>query len=192
MLISMGTLITTPLTQSSFAPLGLTLPSPFDEKAPELLEYRPGTTLPIKPDLTHAPVTTTDWVPSRMFSPPRGTLPPTASADSTPLQIWEGTVVEVDNNARVMRVSLNAKIGLIPRHMGEIDLEWVTEQDQDLVRPGAVFYLTLFKRTKRGSVENAQELRFRRRPAWSTGQLRQVEHDAAMLLSKMKPLPTWE
>jgi hypothetical protein len=76
--------------------------------------------------------------------------------------------------------------------MGEIDLEWVAEQDQDLVRPGAVFYLTLFKRTKRGSVENAQELRFRRRPAWSSGQLKQIEQDAARLLAKMKPLPTWE
>jgi hypothetical protein len=76
--------------------------------------------------------------------------------------------------------------------MGEIDLEWVAEQDQDLVRPGAVFYLTLFKRTTRGSVENAQELRFRRRPAWSTAQLRRVEQEAAMLLSKMKPLPTCE
>jgi len=101
-------------------------------------------------------------------------------------------VVEVDNPARVMRVSLEAKMEPIPRHMAEIDLEWVTEQDQDLVRPGAVFYLTLFKRTKRGSVENAQELRFRRRPAWSSGQLQQIEHDAAMLLAKMKPLPTWE
>lgn len=188
----MDPLISTPQTQSSFAPLGLTLPPSSDEKAAEPLECRPGTTLPTKPDWTHDPVTTTDGEPLRKFSPPRRVLPPTASADSTPLQIWEGTVVEVDNNARVMRVSLNAKIGLIPRHMGEIDLEWVTEQDQDLVRPGAVFYLTLFKRTKRGSVENAQELRFRRRPTWSTGQLKQVEHDAAMLLSKMKPLPAWE
>jgi hypothetical protein len=68
-----------------------------------------------------------------------------------------------------MRVSLEAKMVPIPRHQAEIDLEWVAEQDQDLVRPGAIFYLTLFKRTKRGSVENAQELRFRRRPAWSSG-----------------------
>jgi hypothetical protein len=188
----MGTLIPWPLTQSAYTPQGLTCPPAFDEEAPEPLEYRPGTTLPIKLDLTHDAVTTTEGESLSRFSPPRRALPPTASADTTPLQIWEGTVVEVDNHARVMRVSLDAKLVPIPRHMGEIDLEWVAEQDQDLVRPGAVFYLTLFKRTKRGSVENAQELRFRRRPAWSSGQLKQIEQDAAMLLAKMKPLPTWE
>lgn len=188
----MDTLSPWPLTQNAYTPGDLTCPPTIDEEAPEPLEYRPGTTLPIKLDLTHDTVITTDEEPLSRFSPPRRALPPTANADTTPLQIWEGTVVEVDNPARVMRVSLEAKMEPIPRHMAEIDLEWVTEQDQDLVRPGAVFYLTLFKRTKRGSVENAQELRFRRRPAWSSGQLQQIEHDAAMLLAKMKPLPTWE
>jgi len=88
-----------------------------------------------------------------------------------------------------MQVLLDAKIGQMPPHTGEVELEWVSDQDQDLVRPGAVFYLTLFKRTKRGSIENAQELRFRRRPSWSAAQLKQIEADAAMLLSKMKALP---
>jgi hypothetical protein len=188
----MNTLIYSLGTGGGFPSLGVTFLPAFDENAPEPLEYQPGTTLPISPTLPDDSEATTDRESPRRFAPPRRTFPPAAEADSTPLQIWEGTVVEVDNNARVMRVNLDAKIGLMPRHMGEIDLEWVTEQDQDLVRPGAVFYLTLFKRTKRGSVENAQELRFRRRPAWSSGQLRQVEHDAEILLSKIKPLPTWE
>lgn len=106
---------------------------------------------------------------------------------STPIQIWEGTVIEVDHANRNMKVMLDAKMEEIPKHTGEIDLEWVAEQDEDLVRPGGVFYLTLFKRTKRGSIENVQELRFRRRPSWSTEQIKQVNKDAEMLLSKMKP-----
>ena len=110
-------------------------------------------------------------------------------ADSTPLQIWEGTVVTVDQAAGVMQVLLEAKIGRMPRHTGEIDLDSVSPQDQDLVRPGAVFYLTLYKRTI-PSVENIQELRFRRRPSWSAAQLTQIERDASMFLSKMKELPT--
>ena len=128
----------------------------------------------------------------RMFSAPmlNAAQPREVSADSTPLQIWEGTVIEVDNAAKIMRVLLDAKIGNMPRHSGEIDLEWVSEQDRNLVRPGAVFYLTLFKRTKRGSIENSQELRFRRRPSWSAAQLEQIEANASMLLSKMKVLPT--
>ena len=88
-----------------------------------------------------------------------------------------------------MTVFLDAKMGQIARHTGEIDLEWVSEQDADLVRPGAVFYLTLFKRTSRGSIQNAQELRFRRRPSWSAAQMRQLERDAAMIRSKMKEAP---
>lgn len=110
------------------------------------------------------------------------------NANSMPIQIWEGTVVNVDIENGLMRVLLDAKMGDIPRHTGEIDLEWVSDQDKDLVVSGAVFYLTLFKRS-RPSVENAQELRFRRRPSWSASQLKQVAEDAATLSSKMKSLP---
>jgi hypothetical protein len=66
------------------------------------------------------------------------------SADSTPIQIWEGTVIEVDRLAGVMQVLFDAKMGKVPRHTAEIELEWVSDQDLDLVLPGAVFYLTLF------------------------------------------------
>ncbi len=129
--------------------------------------------------------------PQRMFVAPMAdaAVPREVSADSTPLQIWEGTVLEIDRAVGAMDVVLDAKIGQMPGHTAQIDLEWVSEQDQELVRPGAVFYLTLFKRTTRGSVENSQELRFRRRPSWTAAQLKQVEEDAATLFSKMKALP---
>ena len=124
----------------------------------------------------------------RVFEAPvAGAVPlHVSSADSIPLQIWEGTVLTVDIASDVMQVQLDAKIGQVARHTAEIELQWVSEQDLDLVRPGAVFYLTLFKRTKRGSVENSQELRFRRRPSWSVAQLKQIDNDAAMIASKMK------
>jgi hypothetical protein len=123
------------------------------------------------------------------FAAPSAVLPRDVSANSTPLQVWEGTVIKIDHATSVMQVLLDAKMGQVSRHTGEIELEWVSDQDRTLVRPGAVFYLTLFKRTN-PSVENAQELRFRRRPAWSASQIEQVERDAAMLGSKMKGLPT--
>lgn len=118
---------------------------------------------------------------------PANTLPDT---DASPLQIWEGRVLSVDSARRVMEVLLSAK--LIPDHTGEIDLEWVSEQDADLVRPGAVFYLTLYKRWKRTTVENSQELRFRRMPSWTKGQLQQVQQDTRMLLSKVRAAPIAE
>lgn len=149
------------------------------------------TTAAWDPDLPDDTAVANSEAPQRTFAAPMAdaVVPREVSANSTPLQIWEGTVLEVNRAAGVMRVLLDAKIGQMPRHTGKIDLEWVDDQDQDLVRPGAVFYLTLFKRTK-PSVENAQELRFRRRPSWSAAQLKQIEVDAAMLLSKVKSLPT--
>ena len=114
------------------------------------------------------------------------------SADSTPIQIWEGTVVEVDGASGTMDVVLDAKIGKIDRHSATIDLQWVSDQDLDLVKPGSVFYLTLFKLTKRGSIQNAQELRFRRRPSWTEKQVRQVRAEAETLIAKMKLAPTAE
>lgn len=149
----------------------------------------PETTLPIGSDSTVGTASPRVQQPQKRFEPPIiPAISPVTGADSTPLQIWEGSVIDVDRDAGVMRVLLEAKMSPLPRHTGEIDLEWVAEQDADLVRPGAVFYLTLFKRTKRGSIENAQELRFRRRPSWSGAQLKQVERDATLILSKMKGL----
>ncbi len=112
--------------------------------------------------------------------------------DSAVIQVWEGSVIEVDRELGVMQVFLNAKMGHVTPHTGEIELQWVSEQDIDLVRPGAIFYLTLFKRKKRSGIENAQELRFRRRPSWTKNQVAQVERDAKMILSKMKARPIAE
>jgi len=121
----------------------------------------------------------------RSFEPPVPVLWNPTGTDSIPLQIWEGTVLCVDHEAGVMHVQLDAKIGQVPRHTADIDFEWVSDQDEDLVLPGAVFYLTLYKRTKRVSIQNSQELRFRRRPSWSTTQLKRIDENASELLSKM-------
>lgn len=115
-----------------------------------------------------------------------------AEPDASPIQIWEGCVLIVDRQTETMQVVLTAKMGNIPEHTGEIELRWVADQDADLVRPGAVFYLTLYRRLKRGSIENSQELRFRRRPDWTRRQLDQIQEDAKKLLTKMKFRPLAE
>jgi hypothetical protein len=129
------------------------------------------TTMPREPTLSGDTELTRSQLPHWRFEPPVARSLASISADSTPMQIWEGTVLKIDRSAGVMHVVLEAKIGQMPRHTGEIGLEWVAEQDEDLLRPGAVFYLTLFKSTQRGSVRNSQELRFRRRPSWSAARL---------------------
>jgi hypothetical protein len=114
------------------------------------------------------------------------------SADSAVMEIWEGVVLNVDFDARWMDVTLEAKTTQIPLHTGRIDLEWVTDQDMDLLRPGAVFYLTLYRQSIQGTIRNAQELRFRRRPGWSKEQLDKVAHDAAAISGKLKARPVSE
>jgi hypothetical protein len=123
-----------------------------------------------------------------LFEPPMAKPWLPVSADTTPLQIWEGTVLKVNHEEQMMSVMLNAKMGQVPRHQADISFEWVSDQDLDLIVPGAVFYLTLFKRTNRGSIQNSQELRFRRRPSWSKVELERVEENATELLSKMTAL----
>lgn len=123
---------------------------------------------------------------------PAKAIETSVGADASVIQLWEGRVLSVDPQNEVMGVLLSAKIGQVPDHTGEIDLQWVSDQDRDLVQPGAVFYLTLFKQVRRGSVQNAQELRFRRRPAWSRSQVQRIQVDTAMIRSKMKARPIAE
>lgn len=125
---------------------------------------------------------------AKYFAPTSAIAPSeSASADAAVIQVWEGTVLSVDRESQSMLTKLHAKIGDIPDHSGEIDLEWVADQDADLVCPGAVFYLTLYKKRKRGgTIENSQELRFRRRPSWSRQQIDLIDATAERLLSKLK------
>ena len=120
---------------------------------------------------------------------PAKAMETSVGSDASVIQLWEGRVLTVDEVNETMQVLLSAKIGQVPDHTGEIELQWVAEQDRDLVKPGAVFYLTLYRQLRRGSVKNAQELRFRRRPTWSNHQLQQIQKDTEMILSKMKAKP---
>lgn len=144
------------------------------------------------PDQTISPGKT--QLPKRPLvePPPMSSLKRYVTQDTTVIQVWEGKVLDVDHRNARMQVLLDAKLGNIPQHTGEIELQWVAEQDKDLVSPGAVFYLTLYKRTKRGSIENSQELRFRRLPSWTKCQLDQVTREASMILAKLKSRPLAE
>lgn len=113
-------------------------------------------------------------------------LAPIDELYAAPIEMWEGEVKSVDATLKTMHVYLRSKIGHTADHSAEIDLEYVAEQDKDLVRPGAVFYWTIFKTTNTGSVWNSQELRFRRRPNWSQAQLDRLKSEASSLFQSPK------
>lgn len=168
----------------------------------------------LEPKLEYMHVGTTDLKPDnsvdgeKIASPTlqspnfvsRSYLPPVVNAlvdtpvdqDSTPLQVWEGVVNDVDHDAQVMQVVLTPRMRVDEPHTADIELQWVADQDLDLVKPGAVFYLTLFKRTTKGSISNSQELRFRRLPSWSKSQMVEIDKRADALLLKMRASPVAE
>src|SRR5690348_7301514 len=51
------------------------------------------------------------------------------------IQVWEGIVQEILPNGEVMRVLLRSKMGGSVDHFADIDFEWVSPQDRDLVKP---------------------------------------------------------
>jgi len=114
--------------------------------------------------------------------------------DAAVLQIWEGTVLDVDFDQEVLRALLHPKgRGDIDDHVGDIHFVWVMEQDRDLLKPGAVFYLTLYKSRKPGgTIVNAQELRFRRLPAWTSRQISKANELADAMLPKIQSRPIAE
>ncbi len=115
-----------------------------------------------------------------------------AEVRAAPIEVWEGEVKSVDATAQTMHVYLHSKLSQAPAHAGEIALEWVSDQDKDLVIPGAVFYWTLYKETRRGSIRNSQELRFRRLPSWSRSQLERIQAEASKLLRAPRPARVFE
>ena len=106
------------------------------------------------------------------------------------VQLWEGRVVNLDQDSKVMQVILQSKVGDLEDHSAEISLEWVAPQDLELVRPGAIFYWTIYKETKRGSIINSQELRFRRLPSWSKPEIDRIHATAATLAKRLRDHPT--
>lgn len=112
---------------------------------------------------------------------------PTGALKTAPLQLWEGKVTDVNSAENVMSVILTDKLAGLVQHAADIGLDWVSEQDMDLVETGAVFYLTLYKeKSLSGTLRNSQELRFRRLPNWGKSQVAKIRAEAPKLLAKFK------
>lgn len=94
---------------------------------------------------------------------------------ASPIQILEGRVLDVDPESGEMSVKLIPLMGPYGEHVGVIERQRVHEQDHELIKSGAVFYLSIYDRNERGTIENGQALRFRRRPSWTQKDVKQVE-----------------
>lgn len=102
---------------------------------------------------------------------------------AAPIQTFEGRVINVVKD-QYMDVILMDKTGGMPDHEASIELQWVSDQDKDLVKRGAIFYLSLYKqRSQSGSIRNSEEIRFRRLPSWSQNSIDKIKIRAEELLA---------
>ena len=102
------------------------------------------------------------------------------------LQLWEGTVVRLAEDG-TLQVNLRDKSNKLPPHYAEFDVANVDVQDRPLIKPGAVFYWTMYRTmTIHGTVETTQKIRFRRLPAWTRAQVRKIRESAAALASTFR------
>jgi len=103
------------------------------------------------------------------------------------LQKWEGFVLQVRKDAFVARLIDQNHDG--PDEEAEIPLEEISEEDQALVQPGAIFYWSIGYLDSRGGQRiRASVIRFRRLPAWTTEELQAARSKAA----SMRELLGWK
>ena len=100
------------------------------------------------------------------------------------IHLWEGRVLSVDTKNNYMNTLLVSETDNMEDHRATISLEWVVDQDLDLIIPGAIFYLIMYKEKYRGTIKNSQELLFQRLPKWSHSQIRKISNKSKILFSK--------
>lgn len=112
---------------------------------------------------------------------PHSTVPfPVESA--IVIQDWEGCVVEVSEENFSARLLDRTRKLPVETELAEIPIEQVDDGDRELVREGAIFYLTIRRRIlQNGRHENSSQLVFRRMPGWHASTLRRAREEAEEL-----------
>lgn len=97
------------------------------------------------------------------------------------LKEWEGVVLTVsDDDVQARLTDMNDSTS--PEELVTIGMDAISPQDHELVEPGAVFYWTVLRETDAfENVRNYSQIRFRRLPAWSRGDLERAETEAEQL-----------
>lgn len=96
---------------------------------------------------------------------------------SVALQKWEGMVTNIGGNSFFAR--LKDLENESPEEEIEITLKDVSEDDKDLVQPGAIFYWSVgYETSSTGTTKRSSVIRFRRLPAWTASDLAEIKKKA--------------
>ena len=103
------------------------------------------------------------------------------------LQKWQGYVIKIQNGSLLVRLIDLTESG--PEEEAEIPLEELSEDDKELIKPGAVFYWNIgYKDSFTGQRTRISIIRFQRLPKWSKEDI-----DAAIQRAdSLQKIITWE
>lgn len=100
------------------------------------------------------------------------------------LQSWEGVVESLGDETfwATLHDLTNPEN---PPEVAEIWLEELAEEDRELLRVGAVFYWTIMYDDTSGSRSRRSDIRMKRMPRWSRGEIDRLKSEAAALFTKL-------
>ena len=102
----------------------------------------------------------------------------------TSLQKWEGTVLEISKDAFLGRLVDQTNPGADEE--AEFSLAEISEEDKELLAPGAVFYWNIgYNDSPSGQRTRVSVIRFRRLPAWSEREIRDAKQKAEQLRDRI-------
>lgn len=98
------------------------------------------------------------------------------------LQDWEGVVDSIGPRTFTARLRDRTNKETYASEMAELPIADVSDDDRELLRPGAIFYMTVGRLTRpSGRQDRVGRLVFRRLPAWTASTLRRAEQRAERL-----------
>lgn len=96
------------------------------------------------------------------------------------LQKWEGVVLQVMEEYFLARLIDLTNEG--PDEEAELPIEEISQEDLDLVKPGAVFYWSIgYLDRCSGQRTRASVIRFRRLPAWNSEEIEAAKQEAGRI-----------
>jgi hypothetical protein len=104
------------------------------------------------------------------------------------LQDWEGVVETVDAETFTARLRDRTNNESYAAEKAELPISDISDDDLELLRPGAIFYLTIGRLTRpNGRQDRLGRLVFRRLPGWTESTLRRAEQRAERLRRFLAP-----
>ena len=103
--------------------------------------------------------------------------PSEIEAQAVSLQKWEGTVFEVKKD--VFKARLHDLTTENPEEEAEFSIDEISDDDRELLKPGAVFYWSIgYLTTGTGQRIRTSIIKFRRLPAWTEREIRTAKAQA--------------